>query len=185
MSTLVIGSPSDKKGISVSPSKIVFNGNNVKKMMKGDTTIWINEIRALIPTMTSSNTPSGEVTQSDNVYYTMYGWHAFDGDDSTQWGSTDNGSVPNAWVAYNFMKKVIVKKAMIVEENHQIDTAKFQASNDGSSWVDITDVITLSSTKTTIVEIDNDTAYQYYRFHGVKGTSTSGVYVRTIQLYGY
>ena len=42
MSKIVIGSPSDKKGITVSPSKIMFNENNVQKMMKGNDVIWLN-----------------------------------------------------------------------------------------------------------------------------------------------
>ena len=54
MGTIKIGSSSIQKGITIDPSIVLFNGNNVKKIMKDATTIW-EDLKALIPTMTSNS----------------------------------------------------------------------------------------------------------------------------------
>lgn len=40
MGTIKIGSSKDKKGVTINPSIVLFNGNNVKKIMSGITEIW-------------------------------------------------------------------------------------------------------------------------------------------------
>ena len=40
MGTLKIGSSKDKKGTTIEPSFVLFNGNNVKKIMSDTTKIW-------------------------------------------------------------------------------------------------------------------------------------------------
>ena len=40
MAIIKIGSPKDKKGITIEPMFTKFNGNNVNKIVKGDKTLW-------------------------------------------------------------------------------------------------------------------------------------------------
>lgn len=183
MSKIVIGSPSDKKGITVTPSKIMFNANNVKKMMKGINVIWIAEPIALIPTMTSNTTPSGTVSASAE---TQPAYYAFDGNEDTYWYTYGN---EGSYIQYKFEQARCVRKISVQTYysgyNGLIKKFKVQASNDGSTFIDLTDTIINSNQSDkgkSEYTINNSEKYLYYRVYTVESGAYSGW--RSIQMYG-
>ena len=190
MGTIVIGSPSDKKGITVSPSKTMFNENNVKKMMKGNDIIWIAETIALIPIMTSNTTPSG-VAKADSGTSSAYAYKAFDNNESTWWASsTGIGS----WLEYCFtVAKTVTKfyiKAGYSSNSSGVKSFKIQGSNNETQWIDLTDEITLPNTSGGAEytgELKNTSYYKYYRFYATTNSYYDGdwVSITKLQLYGF
>ena len=173
MGTIKIGSASNKKGITVNPSTVLFNGSNVKKIMKDSIIIWEN-IKALIPTMTSNTTPSG-VASTSNEYQGHSAWYAFDNNDETYtyiYGAT-------VWLQYQFTKKKCVKKLHVVFGGIGFTTYNIQASNDGSSWVDLASDVSVSNSDVTI---NNNNKYLYYRLSATSGSKFHEI--KTLQFYG-
>lgn len=189
MSKIVIGSPYDKKGITISPSKIMFNANNVKKMMKNDVIIWISEVKALIPVMTSSTTPSGVVKADSGTGSAAY--YAFDDDESTRWASSTGAG---SWLEYCFETKKFATKFYIKAgyslNSSGVKSFKIQGSNDETQWIDLTDEITLPNTSGGAEytgELKNTSNYKYYRFYATTNSHYDGdwVSIAKLQLYGF
>ena len=193
MGTLKIGSASNKKGVTINPSVVLFNGNNVKKIMSGLIEIW-NDIKPLIPTMTSNTTPSGEAFANYVFSGTYAPWIAFNGTNSNYadaWTANENPMNYPYWIGYRFEKPVVVKDVMIANRNFTtVNAVKdfiLQGSNDNSKWVNIksfTNTITGQSVEFHCDVSENNTAYLYYRLYI---TSSHGVelYIAKIQFYGY
>lgn len=83
------------------------------------------------------------------------------------------------WIAFDFGEPVYITEARWYAANGDCKTWKWQASNDGSLWSDITPSFTLDSTGGTVIGgtpvqiIDMSTnmfVWQYYRLKGVSGT---------------
>ena len=194
MSKIVIGSPSDKKGITVIPSKIMFNENNVKKMMKGNDVIWIAEPIALIPIMTSNTTPSG-VASASSFYGDRYPYKAFNGvldtSGSNSWCGSEAGI--EQWLMYQFeTAKIVQKIEMCAVANGsyvRCKNFKFQASNDGTSFVDLMTGVYPNDTSLTKHEfiISNSKPYKYYRVNisDVYDASNVSCGLSHLQMYGY
>lgn len=192
MGTIKIGSSANRKGITVEPSVVLFNGSNVKKIMRGLTTIW-EDIKALVPPMTSNTTPVGEViaisSHNNNPAY-----YAFDDSLSTLWGS--NSTSTPVWVGYKFENSVCAKKATVIfdySSTYYVTscTYKYQASNDNSEWVDISPLITIGSqsgnSNGCTDVLNNSKNYLYYRIYITEQTINSAIFKGSIfelQFYG-
>lgn len=141
-----------------------------------------NPIIALVPTMTSDTTPSGQVIYSS--YYSYVGeeqeaWKAFDSNNNTSWSSNDN-TVPQ-YIGYKFASKKTVTRVDVTKRVYSVETTtmtcQLQGSNDGNSWTNIGDVFKHTTSKTTATTdtytFDNSTPYMYYRIYISDNTSSS------------
>ena len=93
----------------------------------------------LIPTMTSNTNPSGTVSANAE---TQPAYCAFDGNESTYWYTYEN---TGSYIQYKFDKAKCVRKILVQTyfsgSNGLIKKFKVQASNDGSTFIDLTDTI--------------------------------------------
>lgn len=143
-------------------------------------------LQALVPTMTSNTTPSGEAigTESESVWPW---WKGFDNNTSTCWSSKNMGSTSGMWLGYDFKRPVVVKSVMFNTLLNQafIQTYKIQAYN-GSDWIDLTDVLTSpKDSDDHVIDIDNDKAYNKYRFYVVTNHQTYNATLSKLQFYGF
>ena len=138
---------------------------------------------ALIPTMTSSTNPSGTVSASAE---TKPAYYAFDGNEDTYWYTYGN---EGSYIQYKFEQARCVRKILVQtyfsSSNGLIKKFKVQASNDGSTFIDLTDTIINSNQSDkgkSEYTINNSEKYLYYRVYTVE----SGAYSawRSIQMYG-
>ena len=193
MGTLKIGSASNRAGVTINPSTVLFNDNNVKSIKNGLIEIWSN-VKALVPTMTSNTTPYGEAKCS-NYYEVKYdAYRVFGGNQNvdTEFSWITAGNVnSNQWVQYKFVSPAIVTKVKFRTswQNQGIPkNIKIQASNNGSTFDTIYEVLNTKDTVKTDVEFEfnNDKPYLYWRFYIVD--SYAGDYNRTglasLQFYG-
>lgn len=140
-----------------------------------------------VPTMTSNTTPSGECfgsTKLDSDYY-----NAFDGNNSTGWcpRTSDN----NQHCGYIFTSShiiTVIKHLFIVGGGSGANDlkVKYQAY-DGSTWVDLTDEITIADNLSYNEIISNNTAYSQYRVIVTQGAinPVSGIWYKVnMQFYG-
>ena len=137
------------------------------------------KLEALIPTMTSNTTPSGEVIYSaqyvsSNDSYRM--WKAFDGDSSTMGAFTN---AVDGYLGYKFTSPVCVKYFECISDS--TDDFKLQASNDNSEWVDLYEL----TSNTLSTNVENNNSYLYYRvIQTSKKTYSGGTGFYTLQFYG-
>jgi len=183
MGTIIIGSSANRKGITIIPSKVLFNGNNVKNIMSGLAEIW-SDAKALVPTMTSNTTPSG-VASANAEYSSRYAWYAFNNNNSNFWGS----NATTGWLQYKFDNPTNVKKFDILGGDCG-GKVVLKGSNDGSSWTDLCtkkDFLSGSdiSNEVATIHIDNKNYYLYYRAE-ISDTVPSSFYasVKKLQFYG-
>jgi hypothetical protein len=105
-------------------------------------------------------------------------------------GSTSNGcyftpnnfAVTGKYIRFQFSSaKVIIETSLWNQNNgpERLGTWKWQGSNNGSSWTDISDDYILSNNTTpeitpmSLSNVTNSTAYTYYQLLGVSGTGHS------------
>lgn len=146
-----------------------------------NSTYFESVLNVKVPVMTSNTTPSGQCF-GDSVYApvaTRDYYRAFDNDINTPWGS-ENGA--NAYIGYKFtsQKKIYVFFARY--GNGRMSTVKFQGSNNGSNWSDISGVLTKGSVPFRYVKF-NPTLYQYYRLYVVSASAVR-VDSQEVQFYG-
>jgi hypothetical protein len=125
--------------ISVSGDTLLNNSNlHVFSIQNGTA----GSTNALIPLMTSSNTPSGMAIASSGD-----GYLAFNAPTGYVWQS--DGSTSENWLEYTFDQSLDVSKTVyfLVEYALSTNTTTFQGSQDGIVWVDLC--------------TNNFTAYQY------------------------
>lgn len=136
-----------------------------------------------VPTMTSDTTPEGNCTGT-SIRTGKYAYYAFDNNDSTAYQTTsETGSTAN--VQYQFISGKKILCAYILSQNATRWTSfKLQASNDGTTYIDLTEDITppVENMSATFVFTKNVNAYNRYRFSGV--VSSGQPYVSTLQFYG-
>ena len=176
MGTIKIGSSVNKKGVTINPSVVLFNGNNVKKIMSGAITVWEN-LKALVPIMTSNTTPSGKASASSS-HSSNPAYYLFDGDSSTTWRvstSVTVGSSGSGYAQYDFNNPVLVK-SVYMEHVEASCTTKIEVSgsNNGSDFVTIKDFTYNTTEKDpatrTLDLSDNNNVYSSIR---VKFTQTN------------
>lgn len=140
---------------------------------------WERYLKDHVPVMTSDTAPYG--TASDNSHASKQeAYHAFDGDESTYWNA--NSVTSNKYMQYKFVNPVCVKKIYISDGSmNRINTYKIQASNDGSTFTDITGTLTYDDSN-RYVNIENDNYYLYYRLYVL--TATTNITIATFQFYG-
>lgn len=118
-----------------------------------------------VPAMTSDTAPYGEVNASSSRSgkdpYT-----AFDGVDSTQWQAYN--VQPPQYVGYHFTRKVAVKTILARMVSGRSFSWVFQGSNDGNTWIDLTDeeaVVMAASGWVNREPTKNFGEYEYYRIY--------------------
>ena len=128
---------------------------------------WIVK-EALVPTMTSDTTPSGEAFASGNQGTSYLPYKAFDGDDTTRWSVT-GANVSGAYIGYKFTtpKKVNKIYTFVDSSMTRLSSCEFkvQGSNDGSTWTDIDTITWVAQTGEQSFSIQNDNEYLYYRLY--------------------
>lgn len=124
-------------------------------------TTWIGNL-ALVPIMTSDNTPEGECFGS-TYYQSQYDYYkVFDGDGTTRWASAE-GDTTGSYVGYHFTSSVCVNKVTI--KTTSAATGIIQGSSDGVTYEDIQSInITTAETDMTF-SFSNGNKYPYYRFY--------------------
>lgn len=185
MSKIVIGSPSDKKGITVIPSKIMFNENNVKKMMQGNDVIWIAEPIALVPIMTSNTTPSGVAFASSGIPYKAFNNSFVNG---RNWYAS---GVTNQYIGYDFEKKVKVQQVSFSQYQYEtiyfgVKYFKIQYSDDNNTWIDATDKLQAEYNNTKQTYNINSGEHRYWRMYVYESSHTANIdcSLATLQFYG-
>lgn len=135
-----------------------------------------------VPTMTSNTTPSG-VASCENVDTSSYvAYYVFDGAESSTWW------VPrtiDAWIGYEFPNAMIIKKLYIynMSGSNRPFTAILKGSNDGNTWVELTDNISILVGDRKNIVVDNANAYKHYRLY-THGTNGMGGLINELQFYG-
>lgn len=136
-----------------------------------------NVLNIKVPTMTSNTSPSGEASASNAVSgYEAY--KAFDGSAapsaSSGWAS-GSSSFPQ-WVQYMFTTLVNVRRMSIIFNRiNTQSTITISASNDGISFVDLEEGISVTGSNEEIVGFaDNTENYMYYRVSITSQTRTQG-----------
>lgn len=136
----------------------------------GGSSFQIPEPIALVPSMTSNTTPSGQVSRS-SVYDSSYeGWRAFDGSRSSNgWAPAEN---TNSWIQYYFAGEDVRVTKLLIYNHTQGGNATtvyftLYAGNSSDSMSPITQQITLSTPYhvDAFCDIDNRNFYKYYRLY--------------------
>lgn len=153
-------------------SALIASNNAVDYMVRSTT--WA-VATALVPTMTDDTHPSGEcITPSYSEGQEAY--KAFDNDLSTTWSSSHTN--PNYdgsnYIGYHFDKKIKCTVARFTQRYLPdyspvvVASIKYQGSNDGVTWTDISSAKNIQIT-TLSTQVADDTAlnvsggYSYYR----------------------
>lgn len=139
-------------------------------------------LNAKVPTMTSNTTPSGEAFASLND---GSAYQAFDNNTSTGW-STGSNQKKRERVGYKFPDNVIVKKAKVICRTDLSSNFYYQCSEDGNTWIDITDVEAHSASGNywTTNIINNNNACQYYAIYYTQNASDRVGRIIELQFYG-
>ena len=187
MGTIKIGSPKYKKGISVNPDKVLFNEKNVKSIISGSTIIWLYGAK-LIPVM-SSNSMDGITITASSTYSSVKPYYAFDGKSSTYWHTTSNAKNNYLQVAFS-SRKTVNKISLSIKASSATTSRTFvlQASNGGSTWIDLKSINVPSSGGDFVEFINNKESYANYRLYCNEALWVSGSYtfaITEMQLYGY
>lgn len=146
-----------------------------------------------VPTMTSNTTPEGECIASGVSAGAI--WKAFrntytTSDDGNYWQSEVNSS--HVWIGYVFESPVTIKsylqrRTYAAANTRDIYTVHIQSSNDGISWNNISDLITVNNSsanaKTSANFASNITPCRYYRIYEESGV-TAGKLLTQVQFYG-
>lgn len=145
-----------------------------------NSTYFENVLTTKVPTMTSYNTPSGNVIYSSNQSNGL-AWYAFNGNNTNSWFPDPDGSI-NQYVGYDFGSAVLIKKAGLVPSRGiayglMKMQYRIEASNDASFSTKVTLVDQSAAIgQDSMVYYDfpnNNTKYRYYRIY-VYGAVATG-----------
>ena len=137
-------------------------------------------MNSLVPIMTSNTSPSGEASCSNRYngnYEPFYAFNRQLGGDAQTWATIQ--ALPQ-WIQYKFEEPKVVKKIVTVNRNERnIRAAKtyiLQGSNDGSTYTDIQtcSIQSYAAHYKEVVDIENETAYLYYRLYVTEQYSNTG-----------
>ena len=139
-----------------------------------------------VPTMTSNTTPSG-VASASTEHQPAY--IAFDGNTSNGWQSVSVANHSGDYVTYKFAQSVCVKYVEVYIGLHNAAgtniTVKVRASNDNTTWTDLTDSFTTNLNTLKTVGLNNTNSYLYYQIYIVGGGITnSRARCTLLQFYG-
>lgn len=164
-------------------AELVLSANNTNQNSKGY--IFTN---GLIPKLTSNDSASDTVGVSIcSAHTSVYdSWMAFDNDKTTGDDCWYKDSKP-CWLGFRFNEPKVVRFFFLRQEHvtpEYIENFKFQASNDGDTWVDLGNYIMSERTPgyEEGFDVDNDTPYTYYRWYFIDGPS-GGISVQLAQMY--
>lgn len=155
----------DNKIISVSPKKIID----------------------LVPIMTSTTSPSGQVFYSSSY---SAGFTVFNKSSSGLWDVS--GTMGNAYVGYTFpvkqtVNRYSIKSANSTSYNAAPKTWRLEASNDKVNWVTLdtqTDQTNWGVLQTRTFDIDNETPFLSYRIYVVINNGNTGwIYIGNIYFF--
>ena len=121
-----------------------------------------------VPVMTDDTHPSGTVVYSGQASG-QPAYQVFDGDNTTTWASGST-TYSGAYVGYLFDTPIeldcaVFTKRYLTGYGNGLCTAKYQATDDGSTWFDVTDNIQFYQVNTSVAG-DTDT----HRFTKNKGS---------------
>lgn len=146
-----------------------------------------------VPKMTSNTAPSGECIASGRPSASYEFYKAFDNDSSTLWQNV-NSTYEGAYIGYHFPSSVIIERIWYRSRGQSgvtsNATGKIQGSNDGNNWTDLSDTLSFKCCDSSQVEytwnINNNTAYSYYRLYFLTGSNPSQVSpcANELQFYG-
>ena len=129
-------------------------------------TYWERYLKDHVPVMNSNTAPYGEASATASGTNNAP-WKAFNESDTKGWNS--GSTAFNNRVQYHFVNPIIPKKAKVkfVDESARTitHTVKFVASNDGTTWVDISEEV-VTGTINQWKEV-NLTATQSYSYVGI------------------
>ena len=113
---------------------------------------------------------SDAVVTTLNQYSSSYpGTKAVDGNTSTYWRS----STTTSWLTVQLSESKAVNHLRLMTNSRKISTFTLSGSNDGSTWTQLGDTFTVSSTSGwNDFDVDNDQSYSYYRVDVLTGSST-------------
>ena len=174
MGTLKIGSSSNKKGVTIEPKTVLFNGNNVNEIMSGSTSIWEKEVK--IPFV-------GTATASSSNNSDRGPGNAFDGSHSTKWIS---GNSSTNTLTFTFTTPITKLLHFVVycgaSNTDTSRTYSFEVSTDGSSY---TPLATITDTKFDYDNLMFDEKVKVTNVKSIRLKGTNGVIGCTeIELYG-
>jgi hypothetical protein len=165
---------------------LIASNNAVDYMVRSTT--WAIA-QALVPTMTSDTTPSGECLARDYENAGTGIYKAFDNNlVDSHWYSKWQVNPAGNYIGYHFTESVVVNRA-IYDTTDLTSTAycphnvKVQGSNDNSAWTDLASDSWTQAYGRHVVELSNTTAYEYYRFYIVDGYSSKQVGATEVQFY--
>ena len=131
--------------------------------------------------MTSDTAPSGECFAS-SVFSSEYpAWKAFDDDSSAQGWGCGSGKGVGEYCGYKFTEATKVGKFRAIDSNGRTTAAKFEGSNDGITYTDISGSLTKTNGEFNY-ETNASVEYLYYRYY-VVSVSQTNVGVNEIQFY--
>ncbi len=160
-------------------------GSGIDSSIYGDG--YSNDITA---TMTTNTAPSPNVASASSEYSASYqAWQAFDKniDNATRYDWATAAAQPNAWLKFDFgagntktVKKytiIGVAKGGYSSRNGAPKDWVLQGSNDNTNWTDLDSQENQQDwgeLEKRSFEVDNDTAYRYYRLNISANNEASG-----------
>ena len=139
-----------------------------------------------VPVMTSNTAPYGTASASSTAGTNYEAWRTFDGNASSyRWNSGTNDKTAS-YLIYKFVNPIKPKRIMYRwvcdGTNHTTNVGfKFQASNDGTTWTDISETYSGVS-NTSDVESSATDYYLYIKLLQVGGSN--GMSCDELQFYG-
>jgi len=169
----------------------VINSQTALNAIRNNATAWNTFINSTInvkevPTMTSNTAPEG-VASASSIYDSIRdAFKAFDKNTGTWWLA--GGTVPQ-WIQYQFVRPVFVHTVTITGyesagNGHNPTSITIQASQDGSTFIDIhTFNQGFTSTPTTLYIAKGG----YYKYWRVRANSTGGSHpaIRELNFKGF
>lgn len=103
--------------------------------------------------------------------------NAFDRDSSTVWFSNSSGNNVYIGVDFGIAKTAVSAKVIggIFNSAYTMTSGKIQASNDGTTWTNLSAVFNTNGTTEVNVPFSTTGSYRYYRLYITAGSSNTGV----------
>lgn len=140
--------------------------------------------KGLVPVMTSNTAPYGEAILSANYSDGYEAYRVFNRDNEEIFNSCiSKAGTDGYWIGYKFTSPTIVKRLTLTFYSGDAVTSgalKLQGSNNGTTWSDITSFTAQTVFTLQSFNVDNNTAYMYYRI-----LSSSGTHYSTVVKFNY
>ena len=123
---------------------------------------------------------------SSSIYSSCYdAYMAFDKSNGSYWCTRTNQQ-NNAYIGYDFNRKVFIKNVDIFSSAYRCKDVKLQCSNDNNTWIDASDVVTFEDNNDihTIESNIQDTPYQYWRVYVITGYHSAYTGIFECEFYG-